>query len=444
MQTGTVNVEDAGIASVSSPPVSLPPVSLPPVSSQDQLAEVERAAADAGSHGTDSCGYVTSESTPNTSIRIRVILAALAVGGLIVRVLLARAPTTLSDDLVRSVVSGRAIWSHGLHTAGLPLVETLPWTEAVNIPWRQNPYNYPAVPVAFFTFLATFGGGQMVARLFFTLFDAISSLLICRLTKRKWLGLSYWLSPVSMWWSSHEGQFEGMQAMLGFIALASISSPFICGVFIALAVQTKMTAAALLPYLIWRMHKNETVRRFVIGGLVGITPMIAISFVYPILGNVLRYSSEIRWNPYYWNMFDNTREWATPGLGGRILPAVLSLIFVFAVFRIGIRGHQFVACSAFAAYVVMMKFHIQFPGWYFLTFPLVLAPLAIPDANGATPLQLAMRRQPQDNRRMGDHAETNQNASVKFGAARIFNVVWCLALAFETVALTAILVSPFR
>jgi hypothetical protein len=318
----------------------------------------------------------TSRSTPSQHPWARWIMAGPVGIGLIVRLRLVFGSATTSQDLIRSILSGRAVWEKGLATAGRPLLETFPTATLENgVPWGQNPYNYPPVAVAFFTLIAALGGGPLLAKLLLTLCDAVSSVLIGRITKRPWLGAAFWMSPISMWWSSHEGQFEGLQTALGLGAVAAMGTPFLCGVLFALAVQTKMTALALGPYFAFEMYKRKGLTKFTTGSALGLIPTVAFSVVYPVIPNIFKYSSEFRWNPYFWNTSDRSQTWSGSAFLGRIVPQIVSYLLLIGVLFMMVRTRNALAATPALIYVAAMKFHVVFPGWYFLTLMLVLVPL---------------------------------------------------------------------
>ncbi len=313
--------------------------------------------------------------SPASSKAVPWLIGSLLFAGLVIRVSMSfDAPVSL--DLMRSVFSGRAIWEHGLSTAGRPLLEVFPNATVKNgVAWAENPYNYPPVAVGFFTFIAAIGGGRLMAKLLLTLCDAISSALIVRITKRRWLGIAFWISPVTMWWTSNEGQFEGLQSALAFGSIAAMGNPMLCGLLLSLAVQTKITSIVLFPYLFGRMYRRRSARKFVVAGLIGCIPTVVLSFFYPLIPNILKYSAELRWNPYYWNPFDKSRPWSGSPLLGRIVPQLVSWVLIFGFLVLAIRLRSWLAATPVLLYLAAMKFHAQFTGWYFPTLPLVVIPL---------------------------------------------------------------------
>jgi hypothetical protein len=281
-------------------------------------------------------------------------------------------------DVVRGVLTGQAVWTHGIRAAGRPLLDTYPWaTESTGVPWSHLPYNYPPVPVGFFTLVAALGGGTVLAKLLLTASDAACAGIITKLTGRRSFGLAYWISPISVWWTSHEGQFETLQSLLGLGALATMERPIVSGALIALAIQTKLTGAALVPFLVWTMWKRRRLRSFALGVAIGSVPTAAVSFLYPIVPNVFRYSAQFRWNPYYWNPVDPTHQWSKHILTMRILPQVLSVLFFVWVLVLFRSSTLRARASAAFAFALFMKFYSQIPSWYLITVPLMLVPLVL-------------------------------------------------------------------
>ena len=313
-------------------------------------------------------------------VQSRAIFVLAALGGLAVRAAFTFQKLRSTMDLNRGVVTGRAVWEHGPAAAGRPLIETFPWAHVYHgIPWSQMPYNYPPVSVGFFTFVAALGGGTILAKALLGVSDAACAWLIGRLTGRRIYGLLFWLSPVTMWWTSHEGQFETLQSLLGLSALATVQWPLTCGVLIALAVQTKMTAAALLPFFLWTMFRRRRLTRFVAGGVLGTLPTAALSLLYPLIPNIFRYSVQLSWNPYYWNPTDPHHNWSADWILGRVLPQILIALLVGWLGYLAWRKRLLPAASAAIGYAVFMKFYTQIPPWYLASLPILLVPLALID-----------------------------------------------------------------
>ena len=355
---------------------------------ESALVGIEQGLGVAESNGptpvADRAPTVATDLNNRSWVTSRTVFATVVLIGLAVRVVYSLAAPRNTQDLSRGLVTGKAVWEHGLQAAGKPLLDTFPWATPVNgVPWSHLPYNYPPVPVGFFTLVAAVGGSALIAKVLLAFSDAICAWLIARLTGRPALGLFYWVSPVAMWWTSHEGQFETLQSAFALGALATLHWPIVCGLLIALAVQTKLTAAALLPFLAWRAYKRGHLQRFLIGGAIGAVPTVALSFVYPIIPNIFRHSMQFRWNPYYWNFASSDQFWSPYTLIGRVVPQILSWLLIgWLVLATG-RSRSFAAAIAAFGFAFFMKFYGQIPPWYMVTLPLMLVPLAMrPDEPG--------------------------------------------------------------
>jgi hypothetical protein len=312
--------------------------------------------------------------------------------GALVRIRFASLPNSNSQDLARCLLNGKAVLQKGLSAAGQPLAETFPDAEKAGVPWTHIPFNYPPMAVALFTFIAAVGGGPLFAKMLLTAFDGISSALMFRLTRRRWIALGYWISPVSIWWTSHEGQFEALQTMFGLGALATVNSPVACGLLLACAIQSKVTAAALGPFLLWKMYRNQTVQKFLLGGLIGMVPTVVAQSTYPMLQNIRKYSSQFTWNPFYWNPVAKGQTWSRGVWFGRTIPQLLSWTLIICVLVISTKRRNFLAATPALAYFVVMKLYTQFPGWYWNTLALVMFPLFLPAVNSASKIGKALKR----------------------------------------------------
>jgi hypothetical protein len=123
------------------------------------------------------------------------------------------------------------------------------------------------------------------------------------------------------------------------------------------------------------MYQNHTVRKFLLGGFVGMTPAVVTQLTYPMLQNIRKYSLAFRWNPFYWNPVAKGQTWSGSVWFGRIVPQLLSWTLILCVLAIVATRKQFMSATPALAYLIAMKFHIVFPGWYWNTLPLVMFPL---------------------------------------------------------------------
>jgi len=281
---------------------------------------------------------------------------------------------TETGDIVRNVLYGVAVDSHGVSAASRPLTElSSAWS---SVAWARFPYNYPPLALAFFALIAAISPTLFAAKLALTVIEAANAWLIGKLTGSRVLGLIYWASPLSIWWVSREGQFEPLQAFFMLLAIrAAMSAPFVCGLMGALAVSVKVTAGALMPWLsgrIWHLGRRARIAAL-LGLALGSIPLIAAQLFYGGVSNVLRYSALLRYNPYYWN------PWADMFTGNAPVFVFVDEIASFGLLAVltalGIRSRDWLAYFAPIAFVVFCKVHGNVEFWYWLLLPAFLVPI---------------------------------------------------------------------
>lgn len=282
-----------------------------------------------------------------------------------------------TGDIVRHVLYGVAVDQQGVAAAGVPLT----WLSSTwsHVAWARFPYSYPPVALAFFALIASISPSVFAAKLALTLIEAGNACLISKLTRSKILGLLYWASPLSIWWVSREGQFEPLQSFFMLLAIAAaFERQFVSGAALALATSVKVTAGALVPWLAgviwpsgWRARGLA-----VLGLIVGLVPAIASEAMYGGISNVLRYSSLLVYNPYYWN------PWADLFTGNTPLQIVANEIASYGLLAtliaLAFRSRNWLPFVAPIAFVVFCKTHTNVQFWYWLLLPAFLVPLPNP------------------------------------------------------------------
>ncbi len=209
-----------------------------------------------------------------------------------------------TGDIARHIYQGLIVIDQGPQSAARPISEVYPRLRG--IAWATEPYNYPAVTLAFFTLLAALSPTIFMAKLTLTLIEALNSYLLYRLTGHRWLAALYWMFPASIWWASHEAQFEPLQNLFVFAALLALKrrSPWSLA-FLALAVQVKLTAILLLPFVLLQLkpRTGKELLRTAVAALAGSAPTLIAMGFYPVLSQVLLYKLPLTYNPYYWDFF---------------------------------------------------------------------------------------------------------------------------------------------
>ena len=281
---------------------------------------------------------------------------------------------TETGDIVRHILYGVAVNHHGIAAASEPLTHLS--AEWANAAWARFPYNYPPITLAFFTFLAWICPTVFAAKVALTAIEAVNACLIAKLTRSRALGLVYWASPLSIWWVSHEGQFEPLQSFFMLLAiLAAADFPLICGWAIAFAISVKVTGGALVPWLA-RTIRLQGVRPqalAVFGLLLGFLPAVVAQVTYGGISNVMRYSSLLAYNPYYWNPRADMFTGNFPVQIAADELASYGLLVVLAA--LAVRSRNWLAYLAPIAFVVFCKVHTNVQFWYWLLLPAFLVPI---------------------------------------------------------------------
>lgn len=189
-----------------------------------------------------------------------------------------------------------------------------PWTGV----WTKRPFNYPPTTLAFFAAMAGAGLGIAWVKLALTLCDAASALLFRRYGSST-AALLFLLNPVSVFYGSHEGQFEPLQVLLIVLAAAATRRGhwFRSGLFFALGVQAKLFAILLAPWIAHRMWQapgrpRSAALRFLGGCAAGVAPFTGFYLASPglmLIGLRFLRGGE-PFNPFLWNPLDRAHiEW---------------------------------------------------------------------------------------------------------------------------------------
>jgi len=138
--------------------------------------------------------------------------------------------------------------------------------------WTEIGYIYPPLALLFFAFFGSLGAGLFWVKLSLTLFDLGSAFLIARATSW-WAGLLVFSAPVTVWYTSHEGQYESMVTFLVVLAVLFARSGrwFWTGAAFMLALQAKQLALLIAPYLLYEifLRRHLDPRKAVVGFLIG-------------------------------------------------------------------------------------------------------------------------------------------------------------------------------
>lgn len=295
-------------------------------------------------------------------------------------------PPANTGDVLRHLAYGVGVGAHGIAFAGEPLAEIAPGFAWVG--WSRNPYNYPPVALFFFVLVAAVHASPLAVKIALTLVDAGNALMTARLTRDPWCGLCVWAAPMGIWWATREAQFEGLQSLVALAALLALERRlfFAAAAMLALAVQTKITAAPLLLFAAWQVFRGElspgcsrarAVAELLAGFAAGCLPTLVALAHYPAVSSVLRYSAPMRINAFHWNPF--SRE-LVRGLPWFVLAwqqiAAWALVVLLAI--AASRRRAIAAVLPAILFLLLMRTHTHVLFWYWLAMVPMLA--IVPDA----------------------------------------------------------------
>lgn len=282
-----------------------------------------------------------------------------------------------TGDITRHLYVGLSVEAFGLEAAGQPLAAISPSLRRVA--WSEIPYGYPVVPLVFFTVVSLIWPSIFFAKLVLTAIEGYNAWQLYRLTEQRWVGVLYWGLPASIWWVSHEAQFEPLQVVFVLAALRLLSRrPAEAFLLLALAIQVKLTAVLLLPLFLFQGRASSRVPsiRWLGAFLIGLLPSLIVQTQYPVVQHafVATLNKEIVYNPYYWNVFARSYfDWNPYWLivWDQISTYGMLLILLIAAAITG----GWIQYSPAVLFLVTLKAAVRAQFWYLVLLPSFLAPI---------------------------------------------------------------------
>jgi hypothetical protein len=176
--------------------------------------------------------------------------------------------------------------------------------------WSDQGYIYPPLALLFFSFFGTLGIGLFWVKLVLTFCDVATALLIGRALSW-WGALVVFSAPISVWYTSHEGQYESLVTLLMALSVLCVRRGFWrwAGVAFMLALQSKQLAVLIAPYLLFEIFQRswaegvKAAQGFFIGCGVGFLPFISFYWWSPGLWFLPLQNQENILNPFFWPFF---------------------------------------------------------------------------------------------------------------------------------------------
>ena len=276
-----------------------------------------------------------------------------------------------TNDVLRHLIYGLEVLDKGWSVADLPLWQIHP--AYAGVPFGNRPFNYPVMLLVFDVLVASIWPTVVSFKLALTLVDLATAGLVARAVGRRW-GLLYWSLPALIWWSSHEGQLDGVQNLPLVAALMCLRrSPAAAWALLALAVQCKVFAVFLVPWFVYRTvvdsgreGRLRALGSAFVGGAVGSMPTLWAALHFSPVRN-MGASFALRYNPYFWDVthpqiFLWNPSWLV------VANQVASYGLVAALLVAGVR-YRDGAVVAPLLFIGAVKASMQAQFWYMLVLP---------------------------------------------------------------------------
>jgi hypothetical protein len=306
-----------------------------------------------------------------------ILLASAYVLILLGRLYLTTRPPINSTDLLRYVGFGKEFWTYGL-TIYDYTPRQFGETPYSNI-WPDLQFIYPALAVFFFAGLAGIWPSLFFARLALTLLELANAVLVTRLTGDRWYGLLYFLNPVSIWWISHEGQYESLVAFFTLLALLHLArrTSWSYG-WLGLAIQAKYWPGLLLPFFFAQERRSRALTILVLSFLPSLLFVLFSAYIFHIVGSD---SMAENCNPFLWNVTDDTKSCWTPMWHLLVYAAATYGILLVVLAGLGQdwrRPERWPDYLAVLLFVLYYKSINWAAAWYLVMFGVFAAPIRRP------------------------------------------------------------------
>ncbi len=248
-----------------------------------------------------------------------------------------------------------------------------PWS----VLWPDITYTYPPAALVFFYTFSIFQLGIFWVKLTLTIIDLFCAYLFYRHVS-KLAATLFFCAPVSLWYTSHEGQFEALETLLIILSVLTIRAKQwrIAGFLLAISFQVKIWGILVVPWLLYeawrsRSHPSFTslLGKVAQGVVLGFIPFLPYYLQKPdLLLTPFKdpLSHFINFNPFTWNPLA-TSHWTFYWFSFWTYMALIALVIA------GIDGwkkrHSIFSLSPLASFLVILKSLKWAQFWYLIAAP---------------------------------------------------------------------------
>lgn len=293
------------------------------------------------------------------------------------RIYLTTQPPINSTDLLRYMGFGKEFWTYGLEIYNYTPRDfgNTPYSNL----WPDLQFIYPAMAMLFCAAVAGIWPSLFFAKLVLTLIELTNGLLIARISGDKVYGLFYFLNPVSIWWISHEGQYEALVALFTLLALLHLTlrTAWSYG-WLGLAIQSKYWPGVLLPYFLSQERRLRPLVIFILTFVPSVLFALFSRYVFHIFSSPAMAAG---CSAFIWNIADDTKICGTP-LWQLIIYAVATygtlLVVVTGIIMDRRSPERMLTYVGLLSFIVYYKSITWATSWYLLMFAIFAVPIRRP------------------------------------------------------------------
>ena len=284
-------------------------------------------------------------------------------------------PTTTTDALRNLGYASHALENNfAIYTTKAEDFMPEIWTRY----WPKTPYIYPPVTLIFFYIFSIFHLGMFWVKLTLTLIE-----LACSYLFYKWISkvaaILFFCAPVSIWYTSHEGEFEALLTLFLILSTLAVKDKHwhLAGFLLAISIQVKQLGILIAPWMLYEMWREQNSDSF-IHVLWKVTQGVALGFV-PFLGyylqkpdlwllpfSMLSGLKEIS-DMYAWNLI---KKHGLIPIHFRSLITYISLVILLIAFIYARKKVEtIVSFLPLASFIFVMKSLQVVREWYFIFSP---------------------------------------------------------------------------